>query len=215
MRSVIESRRKKCGRYDKGHHTAKSSLPCRRSRRPPPAARWPRRLTIGLRRHPAGAGRGDADEELAGRWRASTSRRASNGRRPGLGPAGARTSRTTTNSTPARCCPGVRKPGTAVRAEEDAPAGPNRPSRRASAPSVARRRGRAPDRAPAGFGHLGCRARPAAGLTGTEGCAATGVADVIDVSVALCAHDRGHAVVTSDPDDIRAAEPSLLLLAPA
>ncbi len=46
-------------------------------------------------------------------------------------------------------------------------------------------------------------------------CAATGVADVIDVSVALCAHDRGHAVVTSDPDDIRAAEPSLLLLAPA
>jgi len=45
-------------------------------------------------------------------------------------------------------------------------------------------------------------------------CAATGVADVIDVSVALCARDRGHAVVTSDPDDIRAAEPSLMLLAP-
>jgi predicted nucleic acid-binding protein len=46
-------------------------------------------------------------------------------------------------------------------------------------------------------------------------CAATGVADVIDVSVALCARDRGHAVVTSDPGDIRAAEPSLLVLAPA
>jgi predicted nucleic acid-binding protein len=46
-------------------------------------------------------------------------------------------------------------------------------------------------------------------------CAASGVADVIDVSVALCARDRGHAVVTSDPGDIRAAEPSLTLLAPA
>lgn len=46
-------------------------------------------------------------------------------------------------------------------------------------------------------------------------CAATGVADVIDVSVALCARDRGHAVVTSDPDDIRAAGPSLTLLDPA
>jgi predicted nucleic acid-binding protein len=45
-------------------------------------------------------------------------------------------------------------------------------------------------------------------------CVATGVADVIDVSVALCARDRGHAVVTSDPDDIRAAGPSLTLLAP-
>ncbi len=45
-------------------------------------------------------------------------------------------------------------------------------------------------------------------------CASTGVTDVIDVSVALCARDRGHAVVTSDPDDLRAAEPSLMLLAP-
>ncbi len=46
-------------------------------------------------------------------------------------------------------------------------------------------------------------------------CAATGVTDVIDMSVALCARDRGHAVVTSDPGDIRAAEPSLTLLTPA
>jgi predicted nucleic acid-binding protein len=46
-------------------------------------------------------------------------------------------------------------------------------------------------------------------------CAATGITDVIDVSVALCATDRGHAVVTSDPADIGAAEPSLTLLAPA
>jgi len=46
-------------------------------------------------------------------------------------------------------------------------------------------------------------------------CAATGVTDVIDVSVALCARDRGHAVVTSDPGDIRAADPSLTVLSPA
>jgi predicted nucleic acid-binding protein len=46
-------------------------------------------------------------------------------------------------------------------------------------------------------------------------CAVTGVADVVDVSVAVCARDRGHQVVTSDPDDIRAVEPSLALLSPA
>jgi hypothetical protein len=46
-------------------------------------------------------------------------------------------------------------------------------------------------------------------------CAATGVTDVIDVSVTLCARDRGHAVITSDPGDIRAADPSLTVLAPA
>jgi hypothetical protein len=38
---------------------------------------------------------------------------------------------------------------------------------------------------------------------------------VIDISVALCARDRGHAVVTSDPGDIRAAGPSLTVLSPA
>jgi predicted nucleic acid-binding protein len=46
-------------------------------------------------------------------------------------------------------------------------------------------------------------------------CAATGVTDVIDVSVALCARDRRHAVVTSDPGDIRAADPSLTVTSPA
>ena len=46
-------------------------------------------------------------------------------------------------------------------------------------------------------------------------CAATGVTDVIDISVALCARVRGHAVVTSDPGDIRAADPSLTVLSPA
>lgn len=45
-------------------------------------------------------------------------------------------------------------------------------------------------------------------------CAATGVTDVIDVSVALCAQDRAHAVITSDPRGIRAADSSLTLLSP-
>ena len=45
-------------------------------------------------------------------------------------------------------------------------------------------------------------------------CAATGVTDVIGASVALCAHDRGHPVITSDPGDLRVLEPSLVLLAP-
>lgn len=46
-------------------------------------------------------------------------------------------------------------------------------------------------------------------------CAATGIPDVIDVSVALCARDRGHPVITSDPGDIQAADPSLIVLAPS
>ena len=46
-------------------------------------------------------------------------------------------------------------------------------------------------------------------------CAATGISDAVDVSVALCARDRGHPVISSDPSDIRAAEPSLKVLAPS
>jgi hypothetical protein len=42
----------------------------------------------------------------------------------------------------------------------------------------------------------------------------SGVSDVIDVSVALCARDRGHPVITSDPGEIHAVEPSLRLLSP-
>ena len=45
-------------------------------------------------------------------------------------------------------------------------------------------------------------------------CATTGTSDVIDASVALCAHDRGHAVVTTDAADLRAIDPSLTLLTP-
>ncbi|RHW26028.1 PIN domain nuclease [Nocardioides immobilis] len=40
----------------------------------------------------------------------------------------------------------------------------------------------------------------------------TGHADVVDVHVALHARLHGHAVMTSDPDDIRAVDPSLSLI---
>ena len=46
-------------------------------------------------------------------------------------------------------------------------------------------------------------------------CASTGSTDVVDVSVALCARDRGQAVVTSDPRDIAAIDPSLTLIRPS
>jgi predicted nucleic acid-binding protein len=40
-------------------------------------------------------------------------------------------------------------------------------------------------------------------------CARTGHTDVIDVHVALCARERRHAVVTSDPDDLSRIDPGL------
>lgn len=43
-------------------------------------------------------------------------------------------------------------------------------------------------------------------------CGRAGTADVIDASVALCARARDHAVVTSDPGDIAALDPSLRLV---
>jgi predicted nucleic acid-binding protein len=45
-------------------------------------------------------------------------------------------------------------------------------------------------------------------------CAATGTADVVDASVALCARDRGHIVITTDPADLRVLDPSLTVLRP-
>lgn len=45
-------------------------------------------------------------------------------------------------------------------------------------------------------------------------CRQTGASDVVDVSVVLCARLRGHAVVTSDPDDLAAIDPGLTLLSP-
>lgn len=43
-------------------------------------------------------------------------------------------------------------------------------------------------------------------------CARTGHHDLIDVHVALCARERGHVVVTSDPDDIALVDPTLPLI---
>jgi hypothetical protein len=43
-------------------------------------------------------------------------------------------------------------------------------------------------------------------------CAARGHHDVIDVHVVLCARERGHAVVTSDHDDIARIDPTLMIL---
>lgn len=43
-------------------------------------------------------------------------------------------------------------------------------------------------------------------------CAATGHTDVVDVHVALCARERRHAVVTSDPDDIARVDRTLQLI---
>lgn len=45
-------------------------------------------------------------------------------------------------------------------------------------------------------------------------CAAVGMADIVDVSVAICARDRGHPVITSDPDDIAAIDSGLMLVRP-
>lgn len=46
-------------------------------------------------------------------------------------------------------------------------------------------------------------------------CTATRAADIVDVSVAICASDRGQPVITSDPDDIAAIDPALVLIRPA
>jgi hypothetical protein len=43
-------------------------------------------------------------------------------------------------------------------------------------------------------------------------CGVTGTSDVIDASVVLCARSRGHAVLTSDPDDLARLDPSLRIL---
>ncbi len=53
---------------------------------------------------------------------------------------------------------------------------------------------------------------PTARAVGTL-IAHSGHHDVVDVSVALCAAERGHVVLTSDPDDIAAANPRLAVIA--
>jgi hypothetical protein len=43
--------------------------------------------------------------------------------------------------------------------------------------------------------------------------ARSGHHDIVDVSVALCAAERDHVVLTSDPDDVAAVDPRLVLIA--
>jgi predicted nucleic acid-binding protein len=43
-------------------------------------------------------------------------------------------------------------------------------------------------------------------------CATTGHQDIVDVHVALCARERGHAVATSDIDDLHRIDPTLPLI---
>jgi len=43
-------------------------------------------------------------------------------------------------------------------------------------------------------------------------CGATGTRDVVDASVVLCAHERGHAVATSDVADLKGLDASLRLI---
>lgn len=49
---------------------------------------------------------------------------------------------------------------------------------------------------------------PAARAAGVL-CGRTGTSDVVDASVVLCARERGHRVVTSDPGDITALDAGL------
>lgn len=44
-------------------------------------------------------------------------------------------------------------------------------------------------------------------------CGVAGTADVIDASVVLCARALRAAVLTSDPDDLRAVDPTIQLIA--
>jgi predicted nucleic acid-binding protein len=45
-------------------------------------------------------------------------------------------------------------------------------------------------------------------------CGRTGHSDIVDLSVAVCARQRNRHVVTSDPDDLRAVDDSLILHTP-
>jgi predicted nucleic acid-binding protein len=43
-------------------------------------------------------------------------------------------------------------------------------------------------------------------------CGRSGHGDVVDVAVVLCAREHRHAIVTSDPDDLRRVDPSVPLV---
>ena len=44
-------------------------------------------------------------------------------------------------------------------------------------------------------------------------CGARGTRDVIDASVVVCAQERRHRVLTSDPEDLRALDPKTEIIA--
>ena len=44
-------------------------------------------------------------------------------------------------------------------------------------------------------------------------CGRVGTADIVDASVVICARDRRHAVISSDPDDLAALDPTLRIFA--
>ena len=44
-------------------------------------------------------------------------------------------------------------------------------------------------------------------------CGTSGTADVIDATVVLCAQARGRRIATSDPDDMRRLDPTIVLIA--
>ncbi|MGI8439652.1 MAG: PIN domain-containing protein [Thermoleophilaceae bacterium] len=52
---------------------------------------------------------------------------------------------------------------------------------------------------------------PEARATGAL-CGQAGTSDVVDASIVICARARGHAVVTGDPDDLAALDPTLRLV---
>jgi hypothetical protein len=43
-------------------------------------------------------------------------------------------------------------------------------------------------------------------------CGIRGTSDVIDASVILCAADRGHRIVTSDPEDMQGLDPAAQII---
>jgi hypothetical protein len=45
-------------------------------------------------------------------------------------------------------------------------------------------------------------------------CGQVGATDVVDVSVVVCARERGLPIVSGDPDDLHAIDPSLTVIQP-
>jgi PIN domain len=45
-----------------------------------------------------------------------------------------------------------------------------------------------------------------------ELCGARGTSDIVDASVVLCAMERGHAIITSDAEDLSRLDPRALLI---